>query len=317
MPSSLSDLKFVSSVAERDIDFIILEELEVSAEFRAWFSTRVYETPVFKKQIGAWHSVSDAKLGESDLIYLFEAEDGSRKAVLIENKIDAPPQADQGSRYRQRGEEGGEDGSWDEFRTCIIAPRKYLGSPRNSEIYDAEVSYEEIMAHFVGRGVQNARLAYRAKVIQEGIEKNRRGYQQKISEPMTNFVNDYVAYVRENYPDLCVQDAKPRAEGSTWIHFYPKGKPKNVQVLHQVDAGFIKVFLSGMVDQLEALREKYADKPIADLEVQSTGKSVALAVPVPGIDPIKRQFSESLDHVSEAMSGLTELVALAKSRGDI
>ena len=167
MSSSLSKLKFVASVAERDIDFIILEELEVSAEFRAWFSTRVYETPVFKSQIGAWHSVTDARLGESDLIYLFEAEDGSRKAVLIDNKIDAPPQPDQGSRYRQRGEKGGLDGSWDEFRTCIIAPRKYLGSSMNSEIYDAEVSYEEIMAHFVGRGTQNPRMAYRAKVIQE------------------------------------------------------------------------------------------------------------------------------------------------------
>lgn len=317
MSSSLSDLKFISSVAERDVDFIILEELEVSAEFRAWFSARVYETPVFRERIGAWHSVSDAQLGESDLVFLFEAEDGSRKAVLIENKIDAPPQPDQGNRYRERGEEGRQDGSWDEFRTCIIAPRRYLGSSKHSEKYDAEVSYEEIMAHFVGRGTQHARLAYRATLIQEGIEKNRRGYRPKISEPMTVFVQDYVAYARENYPDLCVQDAKPRPAGSTWIEFHPKGKPKNIQVMHQVTAGFVKIFFGGMADQLEILREKYKDQPIADLEVQGTGKSVALAVPVPEIDPIKEVFSDSRDHVSEAMSKLTELVSLAKSRGYI
>jgi len=87
--------------------------------------------------------------------------------------------------------------------------------------------------------------------------------------------------------------------------------------MHQVTAGFVKILFSGMADQLEILREKYKDQPIADLEVQGTGKSVALAVPVPEIDPIKEVFSDSRDHVSEAMSKLTELVSLAKSRGYI
>jgi hypothetical protein len=317
MSSSLSNLKFIPSVAERDIDFIILEELEVSEEFRAWFSARVYETPVFKKQIGAWHSVSDAKLGESDLVYIFEANDGSRKAVLIENKIDAPPQPGQGKRYRQRGEEGEQGEDWDEFRTCVIAPSKYLGSSRHSESYDVEVSYEEILAHFVGRGTQHVRMAYRAKVIQEAIEKNRRGYHPKISEPMTSFVKDYVMYAREYYPDLSVEDAKPRPAGNTWIGFQPKGKPKKVGIVHQLTAGFVKILFAGKSDEVDVFREKYDDQPIADLEVSATGKSVALAVPVPEIDPIGEAFSDSRDQVAEALRKMTELVLLAQSRGDI
>jgi len=317
MSSSLSDLKFVSSVAERDVDFIVLEEFEVSDSFTAWFSARVYEFPVFKSRIGAWHSVTVANLGETDLLLLFEATDGSRKSVLIENKINASPQPDQGKRYRRRGEQGSLDGSWDEFRTCIIAPRRYLGSSKHSEIYDVEVSYEEIMAHFVSRGLRDIRFTYRANLMQEGIEQNRRGYQPRISESMTDFVREYVAYAKGNFPNLGIQDAKPRPAGSTWIQFFPVGKPKNIQILHQLTAGFVKIIVGGKANQLDEYRDKYRDEPIQDLEVLSTAKSVALAVPVHEIDPITEAFADCRDHVSEAMSKLSKLVSLAESRGDV
>ena len=37
----MQDLKFIGSVAERDIDFLILEEFEANEEFRYWFSSIV------------------------------------------------------------------------------------------------------------------------------------------------------------------------------------------------------------------------------------------------------------------------------------
>ena len=83
------ELKFVASIAERDIDLLVMEELSVSTEFREWFSSRVFGEPIYQSEIGTWHSVSDVQLGESDLVFLFEAVDGPRTAVLIENKIDA------------------------------------------------------------------------------------------------------------------------------------------------------------------------------------------------------------------------------------
>jgi len=106
------ELKFVASIAERDIDLLVMEELSVSEEFREWFSSRVFGEPIYQSKIGTWHSVSDSQLGESDLIFLFEAVDGSRVAILIENKIDAPPQPKQGERYRLRGEKGQKEGYW-------------------------------------------------------------------------------------------------------------------------------------------------------------------------------------------------------------
>jgi hypothetical protein len=126
------DLKFIASIAERDIDLLVMEELSVSDEFREWFSCRVFGEPSFQAEIGTWHSVCDSQLGESDIIFLFQAMDGARTAILIENKIDAPPQPQQGERYYLRGKKGFTEGYWDKFKTCVIAPSKYLSSSKHS-----------------------------------------------------------------------------------------------------------------------------------------------------------------------------------------
>ena len=317
MSSSIRELKFIASLAERDVDFIILEELEVSVDFGTWFSARIYEIPVFKEKIGAWHSVTEAGLGESDIVFLFEAMDGSTQSILIENKIDAPPQPDQGVRYQKRGELGVQRSDWEEFRTCIIAPRKYLGSSKHSEIYDAEISYEEIMAHFQERGIHDRRSAYRAKVMKEGIEQNRRGYKRVVNEATTVFYEEYVSFARNSFPELEVEDAKPKPAASSWIRFYPKGKSKGNLVLHQLSAGCGKVLLGGKADELDAYKQKYADQPVGDLEIERAGKSLGLVITVPKIDPTTEHFVACQARVSEALQKLAELVSIAKSRGDI
>ena len=79
-------LNFVASVTERDIDYLVLEELQVSASFRDWLSSRVFELPLLRAHVGAWHSVVDAVHGESDLIFMFEADDGSTKGLCCTSR---------------------------------------------------------------------------------------------------------------------------------------------------------------------------------------------------------------------------------------
>lgn len=92
----------VSSVTERDIDLLLLEELNVSEVFCRWFYNRVTGRRDTPRCEGAWHSVSDAQLGESDLIAIYD----NGVVVMLENKIDAAAQPEQGARYRRRGEKG-------------------------------------------------------------------------------------------------------------------------------------------------------------------------------------------------------------------
>lgn len=90
----------MEAVAERDIDLLILEVLTVSREFAQWFYQENHLVPPTEGKSKAFHSVSDAELGESDIVVLYD----NGHAILIENKIGAIAQKDQARRYQQRGE---------------------------------------------------------------------------------------------------------------------------------------------------------------------------------------------------------------------
>jgi len=332
MGETMLELRFVASIAERDIDLLILEELSVSEEFREWFSSRVFGEPIYQSEIGAWHSVSDSQLGESDLIFLFNATDGEatdgkttdgkatdgpRIAILIENKIDAPPQQRQGERYHSRGEEGIKKGYWEKYRTCIIAPNKYLKSYKDSEEYDVEISYEEILAYFQSRRPRGERFTYKSRILLEGIEQNRRGYQPEYNEEMTKFVSDYYIFATEKYAHLKMQEAKPRPAGSTWIMFHPESLPKNVSLVHQLTYGWVKVFFNGQAESFDSLREKYGSILPDDASIKIAGKSVSISMVVPKIAPLTIPFSEQKEIVNEALQKLSLLEKLVAINGSI
>jgi hypothetical protein len=307
---TVTELKFIASVTERDIDMLLLEELSASGEFQEWFATRVFEEPVFSATIGAWHSVYDAQLGESDLLFLFESLDGSRAAILIENKIDAPPQSRQGDRYRLRGEKGLNDGYWDLFKTCVIAPRKYLASSKHSESYDVELSYEEILAYFQSRRLRGARFAYKAQVMREGIEQNRRGYQPEYNEAMTKFVSDYYAAYSKRFPSLGMQKPGPRPAGSTWVVFRPASFPQGVRLVHQLTAGRVKLFFDGQADRFDSIDAKFASRLPDGASIDVVGKSVAISMEVPKVQPLTIPFAEQSSQIDSAVEKLLQLEKL-------
>ncbi len=306
------DLKFVASIAERDVDFLVMEELSVSTEFREWFASRVFGEPTYRKEIGAWHSVSDPQYGESDIIFLFEAVDGPRTAILIENKIDAPPQPQQGERYRLRGEKGLKEGYWEKFKSCVIAPAKYLNSAKHTENYSVEISYEEILAYFQSRSSRGQRYPYKAKVLLEGIEQNRRGYQPAYNEEITKFVTDYFEYCSGDYAMLGMQESKPRPAGSTWIMFYPKSLPNEISLVHQMTAGFVKVLFYGQAEEFDNLKKKFSPILPSDAIIEIAGKSVAISIEVAKLEPLSFTFEAQRDKVNQALLKLVlleELVA--------
>ena len=137
----LDGINKIKSLKENDIDMLLLKEFNVNSEFSSWFLSTTFSKRKASDCIGAWHSVSDPELGESDLIVLYQ--DGF--AILIENKIDAPVQPEQGNRYIERGGKGVDEGMWGSFGTCMVAPERYLQRKKDSEVYDSILSYEALM----------------------------------------------------------------------------------------------------------------------------------------------------------------------------
>jgi hypothetical protein len=301
-------LKFIASVAERDIDLIVMEEFSVNDEFRDWFSSRIYGETIFLEIIGTWHSVVVEDLGESDIVFVFQAHTGQRIALLIENKINALPQPKQSKRYKIRGQKGIMKGDWDEFRTCLIAPSKYFGSIKNTESYDTVIAYEELLSFFSSRRFRDDRYKYKAKIIQEAIEQNRRGYQPEYNQAMTEFVKQYVDYAVNNFKDLGIQEAKPRPSGSTWVMFNPHDLPKHMSLCHQLTAGTIKLFFSGPLSNIESVQEKYKDHINEKFKIAQTGKSVAISAEVKKVSPLTNSFEQERDKIIEALNDLREML---------
>lgn len=292
---------------------MLLEELTVNFEFQDWLVTRAIGLSSFAEFVGAWHSVTEAELGETDLQFIYVSDAGQRIALLIENKISAPPQPDQAARYQLRGEKGITDGYWEDFCTLAIAPARYLSSTQHSSEYDVDLSYEEIMAFFASRRVQDQRFAYKAKVILEAIEQNRRGYQATYDEDMTNFVAAYFDVHGKAHPELGMQKPKPRPASSDWITCIPNGYPKSIWLCHQLFSGKVKVFFEGQGEQLDEIQLRYANVLDPDMKAGIAGKSAAIAIDVAKIRPRETTFEDVITETNYAIEALQRLDRMVRS----
>lgn len=305
----MQELRFIASVTERDIDFLLLEELTVNQTFQRWFQQRVAQAFTYQAPLGVWHSVVDAELGESDLVFIYGSATGERMAILIENKINAEPQPEQAKRYRARGIRGVKSGRWDCFSTCVVAPERYLASSKHSQGYDVEVAYEEVLAFFAEQGSEDRRSAYKAELLNEAIEQNRRGYQAAQCPAMTAFVADYYAVAHERFPQLMMQEPRPRPSGSTWISFSPAVLPREGMLYHQLCAGAVKLFLSAP-HTLESVTAAYAMHLTKDTSLEQAGKSVALILHVPKIDPWRLTVTQQQEAVVIGLQAVAALLTL-------
>ncbi|EJL6636360.1 PD-(D/E)XK nuclease superfamily protein [Vibrio cholerae] len=301
----MDSLNSFRNVTERDIDLLLIEELQVSPSFANWFVYKALGEATTVKSLGVWHSVSDATLGESDLIFKFQSDNGVVEALLIENKIDADAQPEQGERYQLRGHKGKEQGYWEDFRTCILAPLAYL--ERNIEPYDCEIAYEDIIGYLKSKN--SARSNYRANVLTSAVEKQRRGYVSCVSIAMTEYARKYLEYVSEYHPELRPEKSKPRAEGHTWINFYPFGVEKKMPIVHQIYGDAVKIMFLAQAERYEELSLIFNDFNAHPLVVRQSGKSVIVEVKVSSIDPIIETFEASFLAVQEAIKVALDLYA--------
>ncbi len=309
------DARSIATIYERDMDLVLVEELESSAEFRTWLVARVYGSDCYLRHLGARHSVVDETSRESDVVFRFMADEcGAEvaKAILIENKIDAQAQPNQGADYRVRGLAGTDRADWSEFRTCLVAPRKYVEGSSDWTHFNEVVTYEEILAFFASRKVRDERYAWKARLVASAIEKKASGYTPVISDEATAFVEQY-HLAAQAWPRLQMLKPKPRPAGSTWISFRPDVLPTGASIEHQVTAGQVKLMFHGAAERLDALREQLLPYLAPMMEVQRAGKSVAVSMRVPPIPAITVPFVQVQAEAEAGLRAADALVAMVES----
>lgn len=288
----------LEAVAERDIDLLILEELIVSQEFAQWFYLENHLALPSQNNAKAFHSVSDAELGESDIVVLYE----NGHAILVENKIDATVQEKQALRYILRGEKGLSRGFWTSYSTCIMAPESYLKSVSDVENYQASISYERIRDWFIDHDTE--RYQFKKYMMHEAIEQNRRGYTAVPDSRVTSFWKDYWEYSVRNYPYLRMARPGKKPANASFINFYPESLPKTYQLLHKVVHGFVDLQIPGMGPEIERVTELFSD---IEIEIAKAQKSVVFRKQVQKMD-ISRSFRDQ-EHVADM--ALHEAMVLA------
>lgn len=133
----------IEAVGEREIDYTIAQLLATSTQFRRWLVSQVAPESGFEEYIGVITHASYAGEGESDIELGFLTQKGDRHVLLIENKINAAKQPDQTERYYNRGEVRVEQGCWDSFTVCLLAPKSYI-SPDDEAGFESIISYEKV-----------------------------------------------------------------------------------------------------------------------------------------------------------------------------
>ena len=293
----------IKNVSERDIDFLLLEEFNTSPEFSDWFLNTVFPNEEKSECVGAWHSVTDAKLGESDLIILY----GSGLAILIENKIDAPVQPQQGSRYLERGEKGIKENLWGRFETCMVAPKEYLEKEAEANEYSATLSYERIEEWF--SKVNSQRVVFKSMMLNEAIDQKRRGYSPETDEDVTEFWNSYWEYCKEKYPELEMKDPRSKPSNSDWPRFTPSslGIPGAV-IIHKLHQGFADLALPNGTMLSDSARETIALKGAL---IAKTGKTEAVRFKTDSVNR-SESFKNQSSHVNAGLERAMELLLISR-----
>ena len=307
---NLKDIQLLQSVAERDIDLLLTEELHVDSSFCSWFYELVWGTGNHNLSfLGAWHSLTHPEHGESDIVVLVEGVEGRKLAILVENKIDAIAQPNQAGRYRIRGDAGIEKDWWHQYRTCIVAPQAYLNANSEAVLYDVRISYEYIKQWFETKEGDH-RSKYRAQIIEIAIGQNRRGYQPEPHGGVTQFWFDYWQLSTKEFRGL--QMAKPgeKPARADWPTFSPVELKNDFVVFHKLPRGAVDLTIKGAGGDIEHLKQLNESLLVDGLSMLTTGESAAIRIEVPEMNRFG-EFAPQIDKARDGLLAVSRLIELS------
>lgn len=295
---------------ERDVDILLAEEFSVSPAFASWFLNRTRFRDLSATVVDVFVSRSDNN-GESDLIVVFQAEDESRVALLIEDKIDAPLQHEQEKRYRLRAETEVARGTFNDFEIVLCSPKAYVAAQPKAGSFDRFISYEDI-SDFFRASDSSPRSLYRANFIETAASKSTNTW-VRISDEDTNAFWDAAYKIASR--DFTILEMKPLqlTKGSTWITFRPKWmptSPRHIYLSFKGDRGFMDLTISGTLAYRLAEHISAILQP--DMTIHQTNKSTAIRLCVEGFK-VEESWKVCEDRVRVAFAASERLIRFFQS----
>lgn len=286
--SPLDDLRNrppMNWLRERDVDLLICSELHSTGSSLHKLFIGGWNNGVAQFD-GAWVSYVDAD-GETDIVASFKSRDKSL-VLLIENKIDAAFQLEQPERYRRRAQrwKAGSTPST-KVETVLLAPSDYFESA-GSEIFDRQVSYEEVIAALATAA--DSRSRFLAQVLKDGRESQKHGYQPQYDDAATQVWSAIWEVANAVAPQLRMRKPSSRPAGSTFIYFPDADglstaeTRRRVKIVYKPARSFGNADLQFANTREATLRDAVGGALAADMSVAAAGKSASIRIKVPVVD---------------------------------
>ena len=279
----------VESVRERDVDFLLVEELFSSQDFVAFLLQKL-KLPKCDQLANVQRSVHGFGLGETDVLLEYKSEEKTI-GVLIENKLDALFQPDQAARYDARAAQYVDSESFDETYSVLVAPQQYID--RQTEFQRA-ISYESIVRYFEGAQL-GRRGEFKVMLLRIAIERLRRGYVAVNSEPNQAFWQAYYDHILERLPTVTMRPVEVVPPGSDWIDLCAG----DYKFVHKLERGYID-FTNLREHEMQAL-ERLFGRHTQRVAMKSATTLRLIGIPLVRMSP----FFEQMEQVEKCM-GIVE-----------
>lgn len=304
------------SIQEQRIDFLLEEEFACNIDFLRSFVAQcglACEPQLLPEKV-----LHESRHGSTwiDLLVIFEAigpkQEDVRVALLVEDKITAPPQPDQAERYKNVGH-AGLGTLWDEFRTVLVAPHAYQGEKGK---FQAFVALEDVAVWLSPH--DPIRADFRRDRIAAAIEKKNKSGVQNPDLAMTEFKNRYYDYIQkfnlEHGTDFFMKPPKNAYDSDdTWFTFSSGSLPQWCEFRHRIRT--TAVAKTGLVEiafkDTSLSKAETVLQPLPDLTMRlfSNGKyyqHVAVEIKVPEIPGVPI-FDSVADKVELALTAAARL----------
>ena len=231
--------------------------------------------------------------------------DAGRTLALVENKIAAAFQPEQGTRYAARAAKWATMVEVASVRTVLIAPSDYLSRP-GCEMFDMQIGYEEVAA--VLRQSGDLRSCFLADTLEGGVAAYRRGYTLVPNEEVSAVWKSIWSVAQQAFPSLRMQAPSAKPGKSTWIYFRDavgfEGDRGKAVVVYKAERGQADLQFSNTSAGALAALAKQVLKP--GMLIAPAKKSACIRLTVPPVN-FRSETAVALPDIEEGLAACEQL----------
>ncbi len=296
----------VNKIFERDIDLLLMEELRCDPDFLRLFLAKT-DWPQWQFDPGRIETYQSEYMenGEADVVAVFTYPDGARRALLIEDKINAPTQKDQSQRYTKNAKQLLKRKGLKDVKTFLVAPEKYLLDHKddaNAADFEYRLTYEELISFFESRN--DPRFYNKAELLRFAVEKQKRGSDKIVDPKITEFWRRLSEHIESYYPELefISKTVEKSKNDEFWVCWYTPIKGANLY--WKADHGYIDLQVAKCGGRVREFYERFNNILLPGMRIEKAGGSLVFRLENARCwrMSFSENFDENIHRVDHALS---------------